>query len=435
MLLLKSKEGVVTIIWLVPLLLSFLLINENILRASVLIVSLLIWYIFFLKSENKSVNTILFLLFISAFNITLTLGDLDSCYKNGVFVNYLCPTLHILDIFLILSLVVNILYSSSFNIIKNIFISLPVILYSTIHILLHPNINTAISISRLLIFILLLIFIDGGIKEKIKERTTMIVLVSSLLVQLSISVLQFLSRRDLGLQFLGESNLLAGTINSSFISFPFGEYLRSYGTFPHPNVLAGFALSLSFFSWKIFGLKNWKTWLISFLSFVLILLTLSRLHILIFVLFVLALLVIELKNHFFSFFPILWERFNSLGGNSVSVKERLTLLKESLNILKENWFVGVGGGEFVRYLENGVRTSSNISLFQPVHNIFMLLLTEQGFLGAILFPVYILYSIFKQNKELLTKVLIILILLIIGMFDHYLVSLPQGLIMILIMTL
>ncbi len=432
----KNKKSIVFVFWLIPFVLSLTLFSENILRASILTLFLIAWLFIYHRSENKVFNSLLFLIFITSFNITLTLGDLDTCYKHNVFVNYLCPTLHIIDIFLILTLIVAILHSKIHEIIKYVFILLPLLTYTIIHTIAHPNINTLINSSRLFLVVSLLVLLYSHIKVGIlNKRAVFITIISTLLIQVIISIFQFLLKRDLGLQFLGESTILAGTINSSFVSFSFGEYLRAYGTFPHPNALAGFALALVMFSFKVFNIKDWRLILISLLAIIITMLTLSRLHIVLLGIFLLIQTLLYLKDRYFSFFPILLERFLSLGGNSVSIKERIILMNESFRIIKENWVLGVGSGEFVRYLDNNVRTNSNISLFQPVHNIPMLIITEQGIFGALTYLLYFLFILFRNNSGILQISIILVILVSIGMFDHYLVTLPQGLIIFLLFLL
>lgn len=432
----KNKDIAVIIIWLIPFISSLLLFSENIARALVLTLSLLVWLYVYFKSEKKVFSSILFLIFISAFNITLTLGDLDGCYKNNVYVNYLCPTLHIVDIFTVLTFVVTVLNIKVSDVVRYILISLPLLIYSILHVLTHPNLNTLIGTSRIFLTIMILLLSYEHVKEGLKEKSTVFkVIALSLGIQLIISFFQFILRRDLGLQLLGESTILAGTINSSFVSFSFGEYLRSYGTFPHPNVLAGFVLALLMISFRVFSIKDWRLVLISFISIVLTLLSLSRLHIVLLGFVILFYTLRYVKDRYFSFFPILFERFISLGGNSVSVRERVVLFKESLRIFKENWLLGVGNGEFVRYLDNGVRTNSNISLFQPVHNIPMLILAEHGIFGTLTYFLYFFYLILRRNRDLLITILTVFVILSIGLFDHYLFTLPQGLIVLLMILL
>jgi O-antigen ligase len=234
---------------------------------------------------------------------------------------------------------------------------------------------------------------------------------------------------------LGESSLLAGTINSSFMSLSTGEVLRGYGLFPHPNVLAGFAVAISLLAMRIYRKRDYRFWIIIVTSILITVLTFSRIHIVLLLVSLSIMATFQFKKHLFSFFPFLIERFQTLTFGSSSVQERLSLFKESLEIIKTNWIFGVGSGEFSRYLSSDIKTVSNISLFQPVHNIFLLLISEYGILGVLTFIPYLLYILISSNKGILFISISIFCIIGIGMFDHYLLSLPQGLLLLFLMLL
>jgi hypothetical protein len=72
------------------------------------------------------------------------------------------------------------------------------------------------------------------------------------------------------------------------------------------------------------------------------------------------------------------------------------------------------------------RNSNGILLLQPVHNIFLLIVSEIGLVGFGLFST-LLYFFFENRKWSLRFVMGLVGIFIISMFDHYLFSLPQGL--------
>src|SRR5690606_28111409 len=135
-----------------------------------------------------------------------------------------------------------------------------------------------------------------------------------------------------------------------------------------------------------------------------------------------------------SLFPILTERFGNLFSSSdYSLRDRVELMKRGFDIAKENLFTGLGAGEFIRGLESGIpKTVSGISLLQPVHNIFMLLFAEHGLIQGMVLSLLMLYSfvrkiVMRRGALRVLSVLLIISVLLIGTFDHYLVTLPQGL--------
>ena len=445
----NNKYVSIAIYFLVTILLgiSLYLSIESIGRSIVLFIMLLVWLGLYHKYNNVWISLLILVAF-SFFNITFTPYILDSCYKIGIYVNYLCPTVHITDIFTLL-LFIHLLSFLTKELVtkyfKYLFFLLP-LLFFTLFYVFNREINSIIYISRLVLSITTVFLFKTIIVEKkfeISKEINYIFIYSLfayLLIQLIIGFLQFSTGGDLGLQWLGESNLLVSSINSSFISLNGGEYLRAYGTFPHPNIYAGFLIAIYLFISKYLRLKNYE--LISYIVLISLslLLTFSRLHILLFLIIVFIQVLYKYREAtlkrlgYFSFSPaLILDRFNiSLSSNTIA--ERITLMKESIVLIKENLVLGVGGGNFVKYLSNTIRTGSNISLFQPVHNIFLLLIAEYGILGGFYFIFLIFYTLIYRNR-LYYIFLSILVMILIGIFEHYLIYIPQGIIVLMMLII
>jgi F0F1-type ATP synthase assembly protein I len=122
------------------------------------------------------------------------------------------------------------------------------------------------------------------------------------------------------------------------------------------------------------------------------------------------------------------ERLSNLfTGGDTSWGDRVGLMESSFSVIRENILTGVGLGRFVDNMGDTVpRGGSGILLLQPVHNIFLLFISEIGLIGFTLFST-LLYFFFKKREWSLRLVIGLIAILIIGMFDHYLLSLPQGL--------
>ena len=112
-----------------------------------------------------------------------------------------------------------------------------------------------------------------------------------------------------------------------------------------------------------------------------------------------------------------------------AVQLRIFYNKESLKSL--NWF-GVGSGNFVDWLMTKDQNLSR-NLYQPVHNIYLLIYSENGILGITVFAIFLLLLI--KDFILRTKMsklyhysflLIVLSFLFFGLFDHFLWTLQQG---------
>lgn len=120
-------------------------------------------------------------------------------------------------------------------------------------------------------------------------------------------------------------------------------------------------------------------------------------------------------------------------GRSQAVSLRAFYIQTAWLLIKASPVLGIGQGNFVW-------TFANLGLFenwvyQPVHNIYFLIAAETGILGLFAFFWFlfkIIRSVYlkrKENKDKTTLYCflgIILFLLAIGLFDHFLWDLQQG---------
>ncbi|NMC08927.1 hypothetical protein GYA44_01190, partial [Candidatus Microgenomates bacterium] len=272
------------------------LLQESFGRAIFILFSLILWFLFFVFTKKGLTASILFILTFLSFNVTYQLPNsisffgtemiLYNPYSNGVFVNYLVPTLSILDLGLFL-LTVSILKEVKTEVLRKIFQNVKWYLITFLVFILLQNIFlfdflVLLNTVRFVIVLLLLICIPTLIKS-LKTRSfnlsIMTIFLINTLLQGVIGTLQFLGGSSLGLKWLGESQVVSGMQGSSFIELFDGLYLRAYGTFPHPNILAGFFL-LSFFVsvFFFFTIEKKYKWLptLLFFSSSLVLFTFSR---------------------------------------------------------------------------------------------------------------------------------------------------------------
>jgi O-antigen ligase len=379
---------------------------------------------------------------VEIFNTYISLSE---PFVNGIHVNYLVPTLSVIDIGVVL-LLFSLLIEEGASFYLKMLKSLKTGLLIFLIYLIIQNVflkNFLITFNSLRIFFYLLAIISTVLyyKERKKQLKSFLlsatfVLLLNVSIQGVIGILQVSRGASLGLTFLGESQVVSGMYGSSFINLGGQAFLRAYGTFPHPNIFAGFLiLSLLIGTLCARRLPGFGVSLV-LLSLLVLPLTFSRAAILIvalilLILFIRALLRSNKKVGVLAVSPLLYfERFGNLvrGGDS-SWSERTDLLKVSIKLVKENFWLGTGMGNFVKAMEDYVpRTFGRIPLLQPVHNIFVLVLVELGLPGfLILF--YILGKVFLNNFKKFSyfKIAVLFTILIIGFWDHYLLSLPQGL--------
>lgn len=428
--------------------------GESLPRVIVLESLFIIWFVLVKLSKSPVFSSALTSLLVLPFNITLTLPFLVDPYVRGVYSNYLSPTLHVLDVFLFILLVS--LSSELFkglglkSTLRKIPIWLKLLVCALIvHLLLNLSFLSLLSVARSILYISTAFLFVRYLKRTkdfvVKYGKYFVSLTIILLItQLLIVVAQISKSADLGLQLIGESQILSGTIGTSFISLDSGVLLRGYGTFPHPNILAGYML-LNFLIALYFMAKGWmKTTIITF-SLLTILLTFSRMAWLLVLLFLLIYVISKLKEirtrvdtKSFSFFPLVFiDRIKSLfNAESSSITDRLELTNHSFGVIQHNWITGIGAGGYVSSMrEVAVYTKRGLMLLEPVHNVFLLLISEYGLIG-IFFTLGILFKITFINLRRVNLGLyfsILLFVLFIGLTDHYLISLPQGLAILVIL--
>lgn len=111
-----------------------------------------------------------------------------------------------------------------------------------------------------------------------------------------------------------------------------------------------------------------------------------------------------------------------------SINERTVYLNEAQGIIKENILVGVGMGNYVLNIKDDKKTAWD---YQPVHNVFLLVLAEIGFFGFVSFLILILYFAYqgiKNTKNYLAFPLLFSLVLIM-LFDHWLWSFHFGILL------
>lgn len=285
---------------------------------------------------------------------------------------------------------------------------------------------------------------------------TLWVLMSGGLFQSVIAVWQFLGQSDVGLRILGESLLgrdMTGI--ASFFNIHGEKVIRAYGTTPHPNVLAAYLFLSIFCVYFIWFYKKvryeyllWAGYALLFFAFFF---TFARVAVfLVGVNFVIRglLLTFKFKGKFLrakalkvvwvigliilAFAALYWPEAASritISGQDEAVQLRIFYNNESLKSL--NW-LGVGTGNFVNWL---MAEDPNLPryLYQPVHNIFLLIFSETGILGLSAFIAFLVFLvrdfILRTKMERFHHYSVMLIFssfLFMGLFDHFLWTIQQG---------
>jgi len=274
-----------------------------------------------------------------------------------------------------------------------------------------------------------------------------------------LSFLQMFFQHSIGgvFYFLGERTFSISTIGIAKMNSFDMQILRPYAAFPHPNVLAFFLfVSVVLLAWFIPYEKN-KTWKVflkvtAFFSSIALLFTFSRVIIFCFMAYLFYYFVVtsKKKDILYSlsrgiiaagailFLLIFQKRFFIFSSDFF---DRLQLTLITFSILRENVLIGVGLNNFFIHEVTFQKVISPI-LLQPVHNIYLLIGVQLGLLGSILPAMFIwktvvrVWNSYKNEKNVQTKTfyksLFVLLIstLVIGLFDHFLLTLQQGQIML-----
>lgn len=363
----------------------------------------------------------------------------DFAFVKGVRIDYLSPTIYLTDI-LIFILFIFCFINKKIKLKPNIYF---LFFYSLLFIglLLFKNIEASFfGMLKLTEFIFFGVYVYKNLKIDNKFLKTVSV---SIIFESLLSIFQFMNKGSLGgfFYFFGERTFNSQTPNIANASLNGELILRPYGTFSHPNVLAGFLLiSISFIFLFAKTKKNYEkffyvlTILIGSFSLVL---TLGRTAVL-----GLGILIIykslqfvkskSVKNLSLTFSLILLLFFTLLpfSGrfiNSNFSDESFVLRKEliisSLSMIKDHPLFGVGINNFLSSLPNYFNQTKNVFYLQPVHNIFLLVFSQIGIIAGFMFIIFLIKAFKTANNNLK---FILLIVCFLGFFDHYFLTLQQG---------
>lgn len=280
---------------------------------------------------------------------------------------------------------------------------------------------------------------------------------ASILFYLSIGVLyssvlalvQFILQRSVGgaVWWLGErtfTNISPGIAQFNLCQ-PFSSLcrlvLRPYATFPHPNVLGGFlavTVPLIIYQLRTANALAAKEKLLYIISVAFgvgaLILTVSRSAWVVGALGV-SMLFFAVKKRTSWSIPIMLATLFLIGvfvagtftssDESVVVREELSVA--SVHMFSQSPFVGVGLGNFLVHLPNNL-VARQIYFLQPVHNIYLLALSEIGIIG-IGITVLLVVSFVKDHRKNISMVpfgISFVMLLLVGLVDHYPLMLQQG---------
>lgn len=380
-------------------------------------------------------------------------------FIQGFRLDYLSPTIYLTDILIILIIIFSLEKIITFfkkQNKKNILLIFLLFLSLFIGVINSENPKAGLyGILKITEYLFLGIYIITSF-ENLSKKYILSILFFGVIFESALSFLQVFKNGSLNgiFYFLGERFFNSQTPGIANASVNGQLFLRPYATFSHPNALAGYLIFAMAF---ITVYKKYVSSKIFFLTILIgsmtLLLTLSRIAILTWVIYLIFLFCVpffkKYKNNIsnknvatgisavilliflmFAFFQntLFVQRFIKTRIVEESFVQREYLINQSLNMFVKNPVFGVGINNYYNNLE---KSKEKTLFIQPVHNIFLLVLSEAGLIGLIYF-LFIFYkaskSAFVNNKKIDSFVLTTL-LIILGMFDHYFLTLQQGQIM------
>ncbi len=274
--------------------------------------------------------------------------------------------------------------------------------------------------------------------------------------QAGIAVLQFVRQSSIGLKYLGESVLdpsLSGV--ASFFITGGEKIIRAYGTFPHPNVLSAYLLTVMGVVLWMYVMKQGTRkenfppyaalyavvmsgffFTFSRTAFFAGALGLAALYLFLYrderyrsvlIRFLVATGVIVGALIFF-YWPEMTSRIHLSTGEQ-AVQLRIFYGKEVLD--SRTNLLGVGMGNFVEWLMRQAPGQARY-VYQPAHNIFLVIYKETGILGVALFIIFLVELLWRcaaarhWREAKVFMITLLGIFLFLASFDHFFWTLQQG---------
>lgn len=363
-------------------------------------------------------------------------------FVQGIRVDYLAPTFYVTDIIFLLLFVISLkrLSTQLFAFFKKpVFVALALGVIVALPFSYSP-LESVYSALKLFEFLYIGIYVSRIEFKKYREDITFLFLLGGL-VEVVIAFFQFCSQASLGgvFYYLGERTFSVST--PGIATFRLGEHLilRSYGTFPHPNVLAFYLLIGFTFLLFSLRLKNERKTIIFSICLAILLvgiiLTFSRSIII----FVMAIIMIWAIKYASGMRKQIRVRIGVVAALGICITISLLMQRLSGEILRDVAYrlelfliglkvfvshpLGVGLNNFY-YHEILFQKQITPTLLQPIHNIYALFIVHLGFFAFGIFG-FLSIQIVKYWKGGVIGLLMVSALLV-GLIDHYLVTLQQG---------
>lgn len=369
-------------------------------------------------------------------------------YVLGQRIDYLSPTVTLVDVFVLLLFFVTLPFVKVK--IHPLFLLCVLTLGLSIFLSQNPFVGWYFF-SRFLLLSFVVWFVAS---RRLNSFLAGLCLAIGVVFESILSFAQLLHQGSLGgfFYFLGERAFSSTTPGIANASIQGQLLLRPYGTFSHPNTLAGFLVVGMLLVLFFLGTKKNMFSKILFVATILVgtmgvLLSLSRTAIIVWILCVACLFFFKFFKRISKKFLLIAAFFESLlllllalfppllfrflpSAYGESLIEREALAKSALQMIATHPLLGVGPNNFIPTLPS---FSANSFFLQPVHSIYLLIGSETGMAGLFFFIGFLLFILLffiessRKNRRLAFPLFLAFIaILLIGLFDHYFITALQG---------
>lgn len=385
-------------------------------------------------------------------------------FISGIRSDYLAPTVYLTDAIIIILIAVEFwgfviknLHRSLQDIIRDLspssyfwqFFSLIVFYLAFTSIFIAANPFAAVyKLVKIIEFSFLFLII---IRLKPNIFSTTLLLTIGVLSSGFLAIMQFINQSSLGglFWYLGERTFTLSTPGIAKIALNGQMLLRPYATFSHPNVLGGFlavmlnvVLAVILYYRQNISKRQYLFYLLSFIvGLFALVLTYSKASFAVFLAgLVLVYLVMGKKNNsaifeknsslvlgiFISLILLSFFTPFVLPQSDGSFRERAVFISTSFEMFKYKPVFGYGLNNFIVHFKDFVARPDGIFIYQPIHNVYLLVLLETGLWGVLVFMILLFKLIRRSFKAEMLLTVAIWQLLVLGLFDHYLFTLQQA---------
>lgn len=302
-------------------------------------------------------------------------------------------------------------------------------------------------------------------KKFLRFKIFTFIFILSIFLQGILGINQFLTQSITSNKWLGISSHLAWQGGTSVVETSSERFLRAYGGMAHPNILGGFltiAILLAIGAYLKSTTKEifWRYFLLIsiFTNFFSLIVTFSRsafiallMGLLLFyiyyvynkkslptknLLLFIALFVFIGIFFFLSLDNLFINRFTGASRlEQKSISERTVFIQEAQKIIIQKPIFGTGLGGYTSFLIQNNNIPKEVWQIQPVHNIYFLIFAELGIIGFSFFMFIVIFvvsdfleSFTKENINRVIFSIIIISLLILSIFDHWIWTTHSGII-------